>query len=77
MEGRLGAVGLRRTRMLLVAGATAASFALSAGTAAAENCTTNANGLAHSGGQASVARSTACAPAYGQPAGSGTGRKVG
>jgi hypothetical protein len=77
MEGRLGAVGLRRTRMLLVAGATAASFALSAGTAAAEKCTTNANGIAHSGGRASVAQTTACAPAYGQPAAADTGRKVG
>ena len=77
MEGRLGAVGLRRTRMLLVAGAAAASFALSAGTAAAEDCTTNANGVAHSGGPGGVAQTTACAPAYGQPAGGGTGRKVG
>jgi hypothetical protein len=77
MEGRFGAAGLRRTRKLLVVGAAAASFALSAGSAAAVNCTTNLKGLGSSGGKAGVAQTTACAPAYGQPAGGGVGRKVG
>jgi hypothetical protein len=77
MEGRLGAVGLRRTRMLLVAGATAASFALSAGTAAAGKCPANVNGVAHSGGKANLTQTIVCWPPHGQPAGSYTGRKVG
>jgi hypothetical protein len=77
MEGRFGAAVLRSTRKLLVVGAAAASFALSAGSATAVNCPTNLTGIAHSGGRAGNAQTIVCAPAYGHSAGSGVGRKVG
>jgi hypothetical protein len=61
---------------MLVIGAAVGSFAVSASPAAA-SCTTNAIGVAHSGGRADNAYTDACAPAWGQPADAGTGRKVG
>ncbi len=41
------------------------------------SCTPNATGIAQSNGTAGIAATQACPPAYGQPAGGGTGRKVG
>jgi hypothetical protein len=57
----------------------AMTFALLAPAApsAAEDCSTDANGLAHSGQTVVVPATTACAPAYGRPAGGDSGRKTG
>lgn len=62
-----------------VAFLTAMTLALLAPAApsAADNCNTDAIGLAHSGQTVVVPATTACAPAYGQPAGGDSGRKTG
>jgi hypothetical protein len=69
---------VRRTARRLVPLVVAAGLtAVPAGTAQA-NCETNAIGVANSsGGTAAVAATQACAPAWGEPAGGDTGRRVG
>jgi hypothetical protein len=69
---------IMRSKKLLALSALAVGLAAPATTAQATNCTTTSIGNTNSIGTAGqVTQSTACAPAYGQPAGSGTGRKVG
>jgi hypothetical protein len=69
---------ITRCKKLLVLSALTVGLAAPATPAQAMNCATDTIGSAHSGGTVtSVSSDAACAPAYGQPAGSGTGRKVG
>jgi hypothetical protein len=56
---------------------TVAMAMMLSGTPAHASCVANATGIANSGGTAAVAATVACPPAYGQPAGDGTGRKSG
>jgi hypothetical protein len=46
-------------------------------TPAHASCVPTASGIANSDGTAAIAPTAACPPAYGQPAGDGTGRKSG
>ena len=66
----------RGVRLLVLVPAVAMAWILPAPPARA-SCTPNAIGIANSNGVAMIAAPDACAPAYGQPAGGGTGRKVG
>jgi hypothetical protein len=67
-----------RSKKLLALSVLTAGLVVPATAAQATNCTTTYIGSASSLGIAgSWTKSTACAPAYGQPAGSDTGRKVG
>jgi hypothetical protein len=66
----------RGVRLLVLVPAVALAWILPAPPARA-SCDPNAIGIAHSNGVALIAAPDACPPAYGQPAGSGTGRKVG
>jgi hypothetical protein len=68
---------IRRCRMLLAVAALTVGLAAPATPAQATNCTTTSIGGTNSQGRAGVAKTTACAPAYGQPTTSDTGRKVG
>jgi hypothetical protein len=68
---------IRRCRTLLVLAALTVGLAAPATPAQATNCSTTSIGDTNSQTAAAVARSTACAPAYGQPTTSDTGRKVG
>jgi hypothetical protein len=66
----------RRLRASLLVPSIAMAFVLPAAPAHA-SCTADAHGIANSGGTAGLAATAACPPAYGQPAGDGTGRKSG
>ncbi len=67
----------KSSRRLLIVAAIGGSMAASAAPAPADDCTTNANGIANSNGVAAQAATDACAPAWGRQAGDHTGRKVG
>jgi hypothetical protein len=66
----------RRLRALLAIPVVAIALIAPAKPAHA-SCIANAPGIANSGGVAAIASTDACPPAYGQPAGTGVGRKVG
>jgi hypothetical protein len=66
----------RRFRASMLVSSVAMAFMLPAAPAHA-SCTADAHGIANSGGTAGLAAPAACPPAYGQPAGDGTGRKSG
>ena len=68
----------RGVRLLVLVPAVAMAWILPASPARA-SCvpSPNATGIANSNGVAMIAAPDACPPAYGRPAGGGTGRKVG
>jgi len=72
-----GSRQLRKVRAFVLVPAVALALLAPAAPAGADNCTTNAIGIANSAGAATVAATDACAPAYGRPAGVVTGRKTG
>jgi hypothetical protein len=69
--------GLRKVKGVALLAAVAVALFAPAAPAAAENCSTDAIGLANSGQTVVVPATHACAPAYGEPAGGSTGRKTG
>jgi hypothetical protein len=66
----------RMRRWVMLSAMTVALAMIPAGAAQA-SCMTDAIGIASSGGVAAVAATQACAPAWGEPAGRDTGRRVG
>jgi hypothetical protein len=69
--------GLHKVKGVAFVAAMTLALLAPAAPSAAANCTTDATGLANSGQTVVVPATTACAPAYGQPAGGDSGRKTG
>ncbi len=68
---------LRKVKGIGLTVAVAMALLAPAAPATADNCSTDAIGLANSGQTVVVPATNACAPAYGEPAGVDTGRKNG
>jgi hypothetical protein len=68
---------LRKVKAVGLLAALALALLVPATSAAADNCNTDAIGLANSGQTVVIPATAACAPAYGEPAGLDTGRKNG
>jgi hypothetical protein len=76
MRGISVSSATRSARRLVLAGGAVVALLVPAAPASA-SCSPDAIGVAHSDQTATVATPPACPPAYGEPAGAGTGRKVG